>query len=114
MSLQRKLNFGLWRDGGDAETGTGMEMGGGLVVSDTGTGLSVDVRVRTLLVHQAEGLSSAASASEKRTRRILDGWAQPPNADGPRRVPIDRFRIWRSHRISVQTGVERDRPGPSF
>ena len=37
------------------ETGAGMDVGAGLVVSDASTGLSVDVRVRTLLVHQADG-----------------------------------------------------------
>ena len=44
-------------DGGDAETGAGMDVGAGLVVSDSSTGLAVDVRVRLLLVHQAEGFS---------------------------------------------------------
>ena len=41
-------------DAGDAEQGSGMDVGGGLVVSDAATGLAVDVRVRMLLVHEAE------------------------------------------------------------
>ena len=56
LSLQPSLEVGLRRDGGDAETGAGVDLGGGLVVSDTLSGLSADVRVRTLLAHQDEGL----------------------------------------------------------
>ena len=52
LSLRPSLEVGLRRDGGDAETGAGVDVGGGLIVSDRLTGLSVDVRVRTLLVHQ--------------------------------------------------------------
>ena len=55
MSLTPSVEVGLRHDGGDAETGAGMDVGAGLVMSDPSTGLSVDVRVRTLLVHQAEG-----------------------------------------------------------
>ena len=55
LSLRPSVEVGLRHDGGDAETGAGLDVGGGLVVSDPSTGLAVDVRVRTLLVHQAEG-----------------------------------------------------------
>ena len=41
-------------DAGDAEQGSGLDVGGGLVVSDAASGLAVDVRVRMLLVHEAE------------------------------------------------------------
>ena len=57
LSLKPSVEVGLRHDGGDAETGAGMDVGLGLVVSDSSTGLAVDVRVRTLLVHQAEGFS---------------------------------------------------------
>ena len=55
LSLQPSLEVGLRRDGGDAETGAGVDLGGGLIVSDRLTGLSADVRVRMLLVHQDQG-----------------------------------------------------------
>ena len=55
LSLTPSVEAGLRHDGGDAETGAGLDVGAGLVVSDAGTGLALDVRVRTLLVHQAEG-----------------------------------------------------------
>ena len=57
LSLQPSLEVGLRRDGGDAETGAGVDIGGGLIVSDALTGLSADVRVRMLLAHQDEGFS---------------------------------------------------------
>ena len=55
LSLRPSVEVGLRHDGGDADAGAGMAVGGGLVVSDASTGLSVDVRVRMLVVHQAEG-----------------------------------------------------------
>ena len=55
LSLKPSVEVGLRHDAGDAEQGSGMDVGGGLVVSDAVTGLAVDVRVRMLLVHEAEG-----------------------------------------------------------
>ena len=55
LSLEPSLEVGLRRDGGDAETGAGVDLGGGLFVSDPMSGLSADVRVRMLLVHQDAG-----------------------------------------------------------
>ena len=55
LSLKPMVEVGLRHDGGDAETGAGMDVGVGLVVADGSSGLAVDVRMRTLLVHQAEG-----------------------------------------------------------
>ena len=49
-----------WR--GRRDRRAGMDIGSGLVVSDSSTGLSVDVRVRMLLVHQAEGFSERGMA----------------------------------------------------
>ena len=62
LSLTPSVEAGLRHDGGDAETGAGMDVGAGLVVSDAGTGLAVDVRVRTLLVHQDEDFSERGVA----------------------------------------------------
>ncbi len=55
IALQPSLELGLRRDGGDAETGAGADIAASLIAADPLTGLSVDVRVRTLLVHQAQG-----------------------------------------------------------
>ena len=53
--LRPSLELGLRSDGGDAETGAGADVAASLLASDPSTGLSVDVRVRTLLVHQDRG-----------------------------------------------------------
>ena len=55
LLLRPAVEVGLRHDDGDAETGAGMDVGGGVVVADAETGLAVDVRVRMLVVHQAEG-----------------------------------------------------------
>ncbi len=55
LLLTPGVEVGLRHDGGDAETGAGLDVGSGLVMADASTGLAVDVRVRTLLAHQAEG-----------------------------------------------------------
>ena len=55
IALRPSLELGLRTDGGDAETGRGADVAASLIASDSWTGLSVDVRVRMLLVHQAQG-----------------------------------------------------------
>ncbi|MCY3672340.1 MAG: hypothetical protein OXH14_14860 [Alphaproteobacteria bacterium] len=55
VELKPRLETGLRHDGGDAETGFGVELGGGLVWTDPRIGLSVDIAARTLLAHEAQG-----------------------------------------------------------
>ncbi len=73
LSLTPSVEVGLRRDGGDAETGAGMDVGGGLAFTDAVTGLSLDVRVRTLVVHQAEGFS-------ERGMSLSLGWDPTPSS----------------------------------
>lgn len=54
LSLRPTVEVGVRQDGGDAEVGAGLDVGGGLLVVDA-SGLSVDLRVLTLVVHQAAG-----------------------------------------------------------
>ena len=54
--LTPKLELGARHDGGDAETGFGVELGGGLAWSAPGLGLSLDVSGRTLLAHEDDDL----------------------------------------------------------
>ena len=49
--LTPTLELGLRLDGGDAETGTGVEAGFGLQYADSARGLTVEGRVRGLLTH---------------------------------------------------------------
>ena len=62
LALTPTVEIGLRHDGGDAETGAGLDLGTGLIVSDAATGLAVDVRVRTLVVHQAAGFAERGVA----------------------------------------------------
>ena len=73
LSLTPSVEVGLRQDGGDAETGTGMDVGSGLAFTDTVTGLSLDVRVRTLVVHQADGFSD-------RGMSLSFGWDPTPSS----------------------------------
>ena len=51
MALTPSVEVGLRQDGGDAETGTGVDVVGGVAFADPSTGLSLDVQVRTLVAH---------------------------------------------------------------
>ncbi len=55
-SLTPSLALGVRHDGGDAETGYGADVGGGIAWSDPGRGLMAEVRGRGLLSHEASGL----------------------------------------------------------
>ena len=50
-TFRPSLELGVRHDGGDAETGTGVEVGGGVTYSDPASGLSVDARARMLAAH---------------------------------------------------------------
>ena len=54
-TLTPSIKVGVRYDGGDGETGAGADIAAGLSASNVLRGLSVDARVRTLLVHEAEG-----------------------------------------------------------
>ena len=53
-SLTPSIEIGLRRDGGDAETGFGVEIGAGLAWSNVRHGLSAEFRGRGLLSHEAD------------------------------------------------------------
>ena len=54
-SVEPSLSLGLRHDDGDAETGTGMELGAGLTWSDPSRGLASGVRFHGLAAHEAGG-----------------------------------------------------------
>ena len=62
-SLTPKLEIGARHDGGDAETGSGVEVGGGIAWVDSGRGLSLDVSGRTLLAHENDDLEDRGFAA---------------------------------------------------
>ena len=62
-SLVPKLEVGARHDGGDAETGFGVELGGGIAWSDPALGLSLDVSGRTLIAHGNDDLKDRGYAA---------------------------------------------------
>ena len=62
-SLVPRLEVGARHDGGDAETGFGLELGGGLAWDDPGLGLSLDLSGRTLLAHEDDDLEDRGYAA---------------------------------------------------
>ena len=59
-----KLEFGARHDGGDAETGFGVELGGGLAWRDPGLGLTLDLSGRTLVAHDDGGLEDRGVSAQ--------------------------------------------------
>ncbi len=53
-TLTPSIEIGVRNDGGDGETGTSVEAGGGLRYADQSTGLTVEARARTLLAHSGD------------------------------------------------------------
>ena len=58
-----KLEVGARHDGGDAETGFGVELGGGVAWTDPKLGLSLDVSGRTLIAHGNDDLKDRGYAA---------------------------------------------------
>ena len=54
-TLRPSLDLGLRHDGGDAETGTGVEVGGGVAFADAASGFSIEARARVLAAHADSG-----------------------------------------------------------
>ena len=75
--LTPSFEFGLRRDGGDAETGFGVDIGAGLAVSDPRRGLSAELAGRGLLAHEASGFREWGASAAL-------GWdPAPSSALGP-------------------------------
>ena len=76
-TLEPRLEVGLRQDGGDAETGFGLDLGGGLGWSDPETGIRAEVSGRGLLTHESAGFRQRGFAGSL-------GWdPRPGSARGP-------------------------------
>ena len=53
-SLTPSISIGMRHDGGDAETGFGVDLGGGLAYADEQSGLGLELNARALLAHEDE------------------------------------------------------------
>ena len=56
-SIVPSVGIGMRYDSGDAESGYGFDLGGGLALDSVRTGISVELQGRALLVHEAERVS---------------------------------------------------------
>ena len=72
--LTPSLEMGLRHDGGDAETGFGLDLGGGILLSHPQRGLEAEVRGRGLLTHAAEGFRNRGFSGSL-------SWQQRPDSD---------------------------------
>ena len=55
MALTPSFELGARLDGGDAETGLGVDLGGGLAFAAPKQGLALDLKARGLIAHEASG-----------------------------------------------------------
>ena len=76
-TLTPTFEVGVRHDGGDAETGFGVEAGGGLAWSDPKSGISADLKARGLLAHEEDGFDELGLSGSF-------GWDPAPGSDrGP-------------------------------
>ena len=76
-TLAPRLEIGVRHDGGDAETGFGLDVGAGFAWSDPGTGLRAEASGRGLLTHEAGGFRELGIAGSL-------GWDPVPDSErGP-------------------------------
>ena len=73
-SLTPSLEAGVRHDGGDAETGFGLDLGAGLALSDPKRGLSAELRGRGLLSHESRGFRERGFSGSL-------AWQQQPGSD---------------------------------
>ena len=91
--LTPALELGLRHDGGDAETGTGVELGGRVSYTDAGSGLTVEANARKLIAHEDSGYEEWGAGGSVR----LD-----PGASG-RGLSLTLAPVWGT----PSSGVER-------
>ena len=72
-----RLATGVRHDGGDAETGFGADIGGGVTLAAPAQGLTVSLEGRGVLTHEAAGLRDRGIAGSL-------AWNPPPAGRGPK------------------------------
>ena len=105
-TLTPSLTLGLRQDGGDGDTGSGVELGAGLGWSDPKAGVSSELRVSGLTAHESGKEEWSASGSLR--------FAPGPSGRGaslslaPSLGADGRDRLWESE---TSTLFDEDRPG---
>ena len=73
LKLTPGLELGVRWDGGDAQTGVGVELGGGVIYADPRLGLNVEAKGRVLLAHQEEDFREWGASVSGRFDSGFDG-----------------------------------------
>ena len=73
VAVTPRLSLGVRHDGGDAETGFGADIGGGVTLAIPARGLGVSLEGRGLLSHEAKGLGDTGFAASL-------AWEQAPSS----------------------------------
>ena len=76
-ALTPSFEIGMRHDGGDAETGFGVDMGAGIAWTVAKHGLQIELRGRGLLTHEAKGFRQRGFSG------LLAWDPKPPSARGP-------------------------------
>ena len=108
------IEIGVRHDGGDAETGTGVEIGGGIRYQ--GAGISIEGAVRSLIAHEEDGVQGMGSIRDHPDRSGHFGartLSVVPRAElgQPHRAGMDQ--IWSprdAHGLSERTRVRCREP----
>ena len=73
-TLTPSFEIGLRLDGGDAETGMGADLGGGVAFSDPENGVALDLKARGLVAHESPGFREWGAS-------ISASWDPRPSTD---------------------------------
>lgn len=87
--LRPSFEFGVRHDGGDAETGTGVEFGGGVAWCDAASGFSIEGRARMLVTHADEDYEEWGRARRRGSVPAsggTDSRFRSPRSSAPRRA----------------------------
>ena len=104
-ALTPKLELGLRHDGGDAETGTGVEFGAGLGYADPSRGLDMALKVHGLAVHAEDGYDEWGVSGQLRlvpggsgrglSASLTPSWGVDPSGSERLWAEPDARRGWR-------------------
>ena len=81
--LTPSLEIGVRHDGGDAETGFGLDLGAGLALSDPKRGLAAELRGRGLLSHESKGFRERGFSGSL-------AWEQKPGSERGARLTLSQ------------------------
>ena len=114
-TLRSSLELGVRHDGGDAETGAGVELGGGISWADTASGLSIEAKARTLVAHADSdyrewGMSATARLDPGERGRGLS-FSLAPVIGAPESATARLWGAYDAHALAPDGGAFRPARG---